>query len=127
MTVFIDNAEILAIHASQIELFGGEHGIRDVALLESAVAMPQSGFGMEYLHKDIYEMAAAYLFHIVQNHPFVDGNKRTGAATALVFLATNGILIHSDQDEFEKMVLEVAKGNFQKPEIAAYFRERENV
>jgi death-on-curing protein len=69
-------------------------------------------------------MAAAYLFHIVQNHPFVDGNKRTGAATALVFLATNGILIYSDQDEFEQMVLGVAKGNIKKPEIAAYFRER---
>ena len=79
---------------------------------------------MEYLHKDIYEMAAAYLFHIVKNHPFIDGNKRTGAASALVFLATNGILINSDQDEFEQMVLDAAKGSFQKLETAAYFRER---
>jgi death-on-curing protein len=121
--VFLDVAEVLAIHASQIELFGGEHSVRDIALLESAVAMPQAGFGTEYLHKDIYEMAAAYLFHIVQNHPFIDGNKRTGAAAALVFLATNGVLLNSNQDEFEQMVLEVAKGHFQKPEIAAYFRE----
>ena len=124
MAVFLDISEIMEIYASQIKLYGGEHGIRDVALLESAVAMPQSGFGSEYLHKDIYDMAAACLYHIVQNHPFVDGNKRTGAAAALVFLATNGILIHSDQDEFEQMVLEVANGNFQKPKIAAYFRER---
>ena len=124
MVVFLDISEVLAIHASQIELYGGESGVRDMPLLESAVAMPQSGFGAEYLHKDIYEMAAAYLFHIVQNHPFVDGNKRAGAAAALVFLATNGILIYSDQDEFEQMVLEVAKGNFHKKEIAAYFRER---
>jgi len=124
MTVFLDIAEVLEIHTSQIKLFGGEHGVRDIALRESAVAMPQAGFEMEYLHKDVYEMAAAYLFHIVQNHPFVDGNKRAGAAAALVFLATNGILIYSDQDEFEQMVLEVAKGNMQKPEIASYFRDK---
>ena len=124
MAFFLDIAEVLAIHDSQMKLFGGEYGIRDFALLESAVAMPQSGFGKEYLHEDNYERAAAYLFHIVQNHPFLDGNKRTGAAAALVFLAINGILIHSDQSKFEQMVVEVATGKLRKSEIALFFRER---
>lgn len=70
--------------------------------------MPAAGFGGRYVHTDLYEMASAYLFHIVQNHPFVDGNKRTGAVAALVFLALNGIEIDADEEALEKMVLAVA-------------------
>jgi death-on-curing protein len=84
--VFLTLDEVLEIHTQQIELYGGSHGLRDPGALESAVAMPQSTFGGEYLHASIHMMAAAYLFHITQNHPFIDGNKRAGANAAITFL-----------------------------------------
>jgi death-on-curing protein len=79
-----------------VETYGGETGLRDVALLHSALAMPQSSFGGQFLHHDLFEMAAAYLYHIVQDHPFVDDNKRTGAVAAIVFLAMNGVDLDAD-------------------------------
>src|SRR5687767_5667485 len=91
--VFLELDEVLEIHRDQVERHGGSDGMRDIQLLQSALAMPTSGFGGQYLHRDTFEMAAAYLFHIVQNHPFIDGNKRTGAVTALVFLRMNGITV----------------------------------
>ena len=77
---FLDLLQIVAIHQDQLDRYGGERGLRDIELLNSAIAMPQAGFGDEYLHKGVFEMAAAYLFHIVKNHAFLDGNKRTGTA-----------------------------------------------
>ena len=77
--VFLDIERIRQTHVNLIEHYGGAEGVRDVGLLQSAIAMPQASFGGEFLHKDLFEIAAAYLYHIVQNHPFVDGNKRTGA------------------------------------------------
>ena len=98
-------------------------GIRDIGLLESAVAMPAAGFGGQYLHADLHEMAAAYLFHIVQNHPFVDGNKRAGAVAACVFLGMNGIELDLKEDDFESAVLSVAKGEMDKATLARFLRE----
>jgi len=95
---FLGLDEIINIHMDQIEQYGGSAGIRDIGLLQSAAAMPAAGFGEDYLHKDIFEMAAAYLFHITQNHPFIDGNKRTGIASAATFLGINGILLDADDD-----------------------------
>jgi death-on-curing family protein len=83
--LFLDLDHVLRIHRSLIEAYGGIEGVRDIGLLHSAIAMPQASFGGEFLHKDFFEMAAAYLYHITQNHAFLDGNKRTGAATAIVF------------------------------------------
>ena len=74
------------------------------------------------MHRDTFEMASAYLFHIVQNHPFVDGNKRTGAVAAVVFLALNGIALEADEDEFERTVRKVAEGRLDKEEIAMFLR-----
>jgi death-on-curing protein len=76
LPLFLDIDRVLRTHRSLIERYGGAEGIRDVGLLHSAIAMPQASFGGEFLHKNLFEMAAAYLYHIVQNHPFVDGNKR---------------------------------------------------
>ncbi len=121
--IFFELDHVIEMHSRLIERFGGSQGIRDVGLLESAVAMPAAGFGEEYLHKDLFEMAAAYLFHIVQNHPFVDGNKRTGAAAAGFFLTTNGVEFNADQESFEQVVLAVAEGKMGKPEIAEFFRQ----
>jgi len=120
--LFLGLDEVLEIHRDQIERYGGSHGIRDIGLLQSAVAMPAAGFGEDYLHSDIYEMAAAYLFHIVRNHPFIDGNKRTGAVASVVFLFMNGIEIHAGEASFEKMVRSVAEGKTDKAGAAEFFR-----
>ena len=96
--------------------------MRDAGLLQSAVAMPQASFGGEYPHKNLFEMAAAYLFHIVQNHPFIDGNKRTGAAAGVIFLAMNGVEIDADEDGLVDITLRVARGQAGKAEIARFFQ-----
>lgn len=120
---FLSLAEVLEIHRDQVERYGGKTGIRDLGLLQSAIAMPAAGFGGRYLHDDLFEMAAAYLFHIVRNHPFVDGNKRTGAVAALVFLSLNGVEIQAGEDIFEQTVRAVAEGKMDKSAIAGFFRE----
>ena len=77
---FLTLDEVLRIHLDQIERYGGQSGLRDLGLLESAVNMPRASFAGRHAHTDLFEQAAAYLFHIVSNHPFIDGNKRTGSA-----------------------------------------------
>jgi death-on-curing protein len=115
--------EVLDLHEQLVQRFGGSHGLRDLGMLESAVAMPQAGFGDSYLHEDIFEMAAAYLFHIVMNHPFIDGNKRTGTHAALVFLADNGLAVTQTQAEKYDLVIGVCEGTVTKKQLAAAFRE----
>ena len=121
--IFLSLGEVLEIHRDQVERYGGDLGIRDLGLLQSALAMPAAGFGGRYLHTDLFEMAAAYLFHITQNHPFVDGNKRTGAVASLVFLSLNGIDIEADEEEFEKTVLGVTEGKIDKAAVSEFFRK----
>lgn len=87
---FLDVEDVIHLHRLELERFGGSDGIRDLAALESAVGTPQAAFGGAFLHADVFEMSAAYAFHIAQNQPFVDGNKRTGLLAALVFLEWNG-------------------------------------
>ncbi|MHC4713938.1 MAG: type II toxin-antitoxin system death-on-curing family toxin, partial [Planctomycetota bacterium] len=114
--------KVVRLHRSMIERYGGTEGVRDVGLLHSAIAMPQASYGGEYLHADLFEMAAAYLYHIVQNHPFLDGNKRVGAAAAIIFLAINDVTIESDEEGLVSMTLSVAAGQAGKSEIAEFFR-----
>ncbi len=121
---FLHLEDILEVHQEQIELYGGSLGVRDAGLLESVCAMPAAGFGGEYLHKDIFEMAAAYLFHITQNHPFVDGNKRTGLFSALLFPEVNDALPDMDADELKQLVCNAATGKIDKAAVADYFRRR---
>jgi death-on-curing protein len=122
--VFLTLDEILEIHRDQIRRYGGKDGVRDAGLLESAVAMPRAGSASGYLHRDVFEMAAAYLFHIVRNHPFIDGNKRTGAVAALVFLSLNGLEVEAIESALEEMVRGVAAGVNDKPMVAEFFRRR---
>jgi len=124
--IFLTLNEVLEIHDHQIELHGGDPTIRDLTLLESALAQPCSGLGDEYFHKDLYEMAAAYLYHITQNHPFIDGNKRTGAQAADIFLCLNGLDLNCDSNAFEALVRSVARGELMKPEIADFFKKYAN-
>lgn len=120
---FLSIEDVIEIHADQIQRYGGSLGIRDVELLQSALGMPEAGFGDQYLHADLFEMAAAYLYHIVQNHPFLDGNKRTGAMAAFVFLKLNGLTLEAGEPDFESIVLETARGQAGKDMIAKFFRK----
>ena len=119
---FLTLSEIVAIHRDQIARYGGSEGVRDWGLLQSAVAMPAAAFGGRLLHSGLCEMAAAYLFHIVQNHPFVDGNKRAGAVAAYVFLALNDLRLTAGEDAYFELVLSVACGQTPKSEVAEFFR-----
>lgn len=119
---FLDVAQALRIHRSMIEAYGGAEGVRDAGLLHSALAMPQASFGGRNLHVDLFEMAAAYLYHIVQNHPFVDGNKRVGAAAAVIFLAMNDVTLRADEEGLAEITLQVASGEAGKQAIAAFLR-----
>jgi len=119
---FLEVEDVLQIHADQHERYGGLSGLRDVGLLASAVSMPRATYAGEFLHGDLFVMAAAYLFHITRNHPFLDGNKRTGAASALVFLDLHGFEVTADDDALYDLVIEVAMGRADKDAIAALFR-----
>ena len=120
--VFLGLDEVIEIHWDMIERYGGSAGIRDMGLLQSAVAMPQAGFGSESLHVDLFEMATAYLFHIVQNHPFIDGNKRVGSMAAFTFLTLNGLTLAAPETDFELVVLEVARGRLNKAAIVEFLK-----
>jgi death-on-curing protein len=121
-TSFLSLDEVVAIHRDQIERYGGSLGVRDWGLLSSAVAMPAAAFGGQYLHTDLFEMAAAYLFHIVQNHPFIDGKKRVGAVAADVFLNLNGVTLTAGEDDYAELVLSTARGEIGKSAIAEFLR-----
>jgi len=120
--VFLTLDEVLALHEDQIRRHGGSGGIRDEALLSSAIGAVSATFGGNYLHQSLEEMAAAYLFHVAQNHPFVDGNKRAALACALAFLWMNDVEIEVDDDPLTELVLGVARGEKTKADIAVFLR-----
>jgi death-on-curing protein len=120
--IFLSLAEVVEIHADQIRRYGGKDGVRDMNLLSSAVAMPYASFGGEFLHNDIYEMSAAYAFHISQNHPFIDGNKRAALASTLVFLEMNGISISDPEGKLYDAMILLGSGKLGKSEFAQILR-----
>lgn len=97
--------------------------MRDMGLLQAALAVPQAGGPAGYYHSDVFEMAAAYLFHIAKNHPFVDGNKRTAAVAALVFLELNGVEIRASNRDLYETVMAVVDGRLAKSGVAEFFRK----
>lgn len=120
--VFLSLDEVLALHDDQIRRYGGTAGVRNLDLLSSALGTVSASFGGEYLHGSLFEMAAAYLFHITRNHPFLDGNKRTGLSAALTFLWINDVEIEAGEDELTELVLGVARGQVNKAEVAVFFQ-----
>lgn len=114
---FLTTEQVLALHEAVIAAYGGEGGIRDTGLLASAIAMPQQAFGGAYVHPDLFQMAGAYAFHICQNHPFVDGNKRTALASAVVFLFLNDKQIVMPSGHAAAMMYAVAAGTMAKVEV----------
>ena len=117
--VFLTVEIVLALHARQLERFGGGAGLRDRGLLESAVAQPQTSFGGTFAHEGLFAMAAAYLFHLVANHAFIDGNKRLGLLAAQVFLHLNGIVILGESEAFYALTMGVAEGRLDKSAVTA--------
>lgn len=91
--------------------------------MESAIAQSRQGFAGHYVHEDLAAVAAAYLFHLVQNHGFEDGNKRTGTHAAIVFLELNDCEVDLPTDETEALVLAVAAGTAKKEDVIRFFRE----
>ncbi len=111
------------IHSEAISRFGGSDGVRELALLESAVAAPQASFGGSSPYQDIAEVAAAYLFYLCKNHPFVDGNKRAALGACVVFLRLNGIEPKTDGPEWEELTLAVAASEIDRDEATRRLRK----
>jgi death-on-curing protein len=123
MIKFLTLSEVLEILKDQILNYGGKYGVRDINLLSSAIYMPESSFGGKYLHETIPAMAAAYTFHICQNHPFIDGNKRVALASSLVFLDINGYEFNCKDDILYNKIMNVAKGEIKKEELMKFYEK----
>lgn len=114
---FLTKRLVLSIHRDQIQSFGGQPGLRDEDLLESALEQPRTTFGRKLLHDTIEKQAASYLFHLAQNHPFIDGNKRVAFAAADTFLRLNGYRLRMSDQSAYKLVMKVASGEMDKTEL----------
>jgi len=118
--IFLSFEDVIDIHRDQITRYGGAACVRDIGLLQSAVLMPLAQFEGSFLHRDLFEMAAAYLFHLSRNHPFIDGNKRVGLVAALMFLLLNGYEVVVDGKRLEKLVLDVVAGRKTKAQVGSF-------
>jgi len=121
--LFLTIDEIVRINELHIALFGGRHGIRDFALLDSAVQRPQASFGGKFVYQEIYTMAAVYAHGIIKNHPFIDGNKRTGMAAALVFLNANDYEVTLSNDDVYDIGIDLATSEISYEVLAEIFKD----
>ena len=119
---FIPNDVVLIIHTDLLQRYGGTSGLRDVGLLESALAQPKMVFGRRYVHKTLFDKAAAYGFHICKNHPFIDGNKRVAFVLMDIFLQKNGWEIASPEEEAYRMMMDLASGKLSKVQLSFWLK-----
>lgn len=119
---FLKRRFVVEYHSRLVDLFGGSHGLRDAAGLDSALAQAQASFDGQYLHHDVFEMAAAYGYHLIKNHPFIDGNKRIAAVSMATFLDVNGVRLVVDEVELYQVVQALATGALQKAELVTWLR-----
>lgn len=124
---FLDVQEVLELHAAALARWGGMEGVRDLGALSSAVMQPQASFDGEYLHGDLFLMAAAYAFHIAEAQAFLDGNKRAGVLAAAIFLDRNGVRVPEQEDVLYLALLEVSERTMTKAQLADLLRELANV
>jgi death-on-curing protein len=120
---FLEIVDVLELHERQIEAFGGTMGLRDQGLLESALAVPRATFGGQLVHDSIFAMAAAYAFHVGENQPFLDGNKRTGLGAALLFLRLNGLRVVDPGEAFYDAMIAISARRLDKPGLAALLQQ----
>ena len=123
---YLTPEQVLFIHARLIAETGGEHGVRDLGLLQSAVSRLQAVFDGNELYSDIYQKAAALLESLINNHPFVDGNKRTGITATAMFLQINDYFLTASNQEVESFVLSVASGKQSVQTITEWLRLHSN-
>ena len=123
MIEFLTMSEVLLILEDQIRNYGGIYGVGDINLLSSAIHMPESTYDGKYLHETIPAMAAAYAFHICQNHPFIDGNKRVALASSLIFLDINEYEFNCKNETLYNEIMNVAKGNTKKEELIIFYEK----
>ena len=123
MIKFLTLSEVLLILEDQIRNYGGAYGVRDLNLLSSAIYMPESSFDGKYLHESIPAMASAYAYHLCQNHPFIDGNKRVALASSLVFLDINGYEFNCNEEVLYNEIMNAAKGEIKKDELIIFFEK----
>jgi death-on-curing protein len=124
---FLDLDDVLELHAGALARWGGSAGIRDRGALEAAIAQPQATFDGEFLHGDVFAMAAAYAFHIAEAQAFLDGNKRAGLMAAVVFLDLNGFRLPEPEDVLYLAMLEIAERKMTKAQLANLLRELADV
>lgn len=124
MTEYLSPEEILAIHAEIIDRYGGLHGLRDLGLLESAAARPRAGFGEFEAYPSVFDKAAALLHSTIRNHAFVDGNKRTGIVSAVLFLERNGYKVTLSNEEFFELAVDVASAVVDLEVVARLFNDK---
>jgi len=122
MIRFLSEAIILAIHDDQIRLYGGKYGVRDASALDSALHMPQAQFSGQFLHSTIFHMAAAYGFHLSQNHPFLDGNKRTAGMAMFTFLQLNDLEPTATEIDYYQAMMAVASGSMSKEQLTDWLQ-----
>jgi death-on-curing protein len=123
MIKFLTKDLILTFHYDQLGLYGGKEGIRDEKLLESALAQPQSSFDGNYIHQDLFQIAAAYGFHLCQNHPFYDGNKRISLIAMYTFLYVNGYQLVADKKSLFAIIMDLAQGIVTKDQLSDYLKK----
>lgn len=121
--VFTPKDVILHFHDQLIQLYGGSSGIRDIKLLESALEQPKVTFDGAYLHDTVFKMAAAYGFHLCNNHPFIDGNKRISLVAMDIFLQRNGYEIVATEKEAYKIIMQLSTGSLSKEQLASWLLE----
>ena len=120
---FLTIQDVIAMHDELIMRYGGCHGTRSHGLLSSALAQPMASFGGDFLYKDLAEMASVYFFHIIKNHPFVDGNKRTAVLASLVFIEHNNRVIKFNDNELFDLAIGVASGGISKLQLIEVFKQ----
>lgn len=118
--IWVRRDVLLAIHSEQLAEHGGAEALRDEGLLESALARPKNM--AEYDEADIYALAAAYAFGVIRNHPFMDGNKRTGLIAAILFLELNGFSFSAPEAEAAEMTLKAAAGEISEDDYAHWLK-----
>jgi death-on-curing protein len=119
--LFLSKEQVLAFHNQQLELFGGQAGVGDMSLLESALFQPLN-IWLYQQGADLFDLASAYAFHLAKNHPFHDGNKRTAFQACLAFLAGNGIIVDAEDLEIYDHVIKLTTSTISKTEFAEYLR-----
>ena len=120
---YLSTTQVLAIHDQMIKRFSGSSGIRDITLLESAVARPQASFDQKDLYSELFEKAAALIESLLKNHPFVDGNKRTALTSTGIFLQLNGYRLKNYHDDEIAFALEVANQRMGIEKITFWLKE----